>query len=248
MSAPNKSYDPVEVEALKPEEIERMRDEALAAFAAAPDDRVAAGRELVERLLDPHAGRAGKPSWVEKTTQTVVGAPVLIAMFPNAGVVHVVRDGRDVACSIARMPWGPDSVTEAIGFWADRLRRAEAGARAAPPGRILVIHLEDLVLLDRERSYKRLLDHLGMEDEPAMRAFFESELTPERAHLGRWRSELEDVERREVTSVYSETLERLRAEGVTSTPPVRSLAESWGATDGGTENPLDPWSRTSAGG
>jgi len=37
MSAPNKSYDPVEVEVLKPEEIERMRDEALAAFAAAAD-------------------------------------------------------------------------------------------------------------------------------------------------------------------------------------------------------------------
>jgi phenylalanyl-tRNA synthetase alpha chain len=35
MSAPNKSYDPVEVEALQPEEIERMRDEALAAIAAA---------------------------------------------------------------------------------------------------------------------------------------------------------------------------------------------------------------------
>ncbi|MEU6118917.1 phenylalanine--tRNA ligase subunit alpha [Streptomyces sp. NPDC047117] len=37
MSAPNKSYDPVEVEALKPEEIERMQSEALAAFAAAKD-------------------------------------------------------------------------------------------------------------------------------------------------------------------------------------------------------------------
>ncbi|QKW53187.1 phenylalanine--tRNA ligase subunit alpha [Streptomyces buecherae] len=37
MSAPNKSFDPVEVEALKPEEIARMRDEALAAFAAAGD-------------------------------------------------------------------------------------------------------------------------------------------------------------------------------------------------------------------
>jgi phenylalanyl-tRNA synthetase alpha chain len=37
MSAPNKSYDPVEVEALKPEEIDRLRDEALAAFAAAAD-------------------------------------------------------------------------------------------------------------------------------------------------------------------------------------------------------------------
>ncbi|MFC5723215.1 phenylalanine--tRNA ligase subunit alpha [Streptomyces gamaensis] len=37
MSAPNKSYDPVEVEALKPEEIERRTAEALAAFAAAGD-------------------------------------------------------------------------------------------------------------------------------------------------------------------------------------------------------------------
>ncbi|MEU1538556.1 phenylalanine--tRNA ligase subunit alpha [Actinacidiphila glaucinigra] len=37
MSAPNKSYDPVEVEALKPEEIELRRDEALAAIAEAAD-------------------------------------------------------------------------------------------------------------------------------------------------------------------------------------------------------------------
>ena len=37
MSAPNKSYDPVEVEALNPDEIARMRDEALAAIAAAGD-------------------------------------------------------------------------------------------------------------------------------------------------------------------------------------------------------------------
>ncbi|GAB2794699.1 phenylalanine--tRNA ligase subunit alpha [Streptomyces daliensis] len=37
MSAPNKSYDPVEVEALKPEEIDRAKDEAIAAIAAAGD-------------------------------------------------------------------------------------------------------------------------------------------------------------------------------------------------------------------
>src|SRR5690606_5036976 len=37
MSAPNKSYDPVEVSALRPEEVERARDEALSAIAAAAD-------------------------------------------------------------------------------------------------------------------------------------------------------------------------------------------------------------------
>jgi phenylalanyl-tRNA synthetase alpha chain len=37
MSAPNKSYDPVEVEALTPEAVQRAREQALAAFAAATD-------------------------------------------------------------------------------------------------------------------------------------------------------------------------------------------------------------------
>src|SRR5579859_6469189 len=37
MSAPNKAFDPVEVEALKPEAVERARDEALVAFKAAAD-------------------------------------------------------------------------------------------------------------------------------------------------------------------------------------------------------------------
>ncbi|WP_369206025.1 phenylalanine--tRNA ligase subunit alpha [Streptomyces sp. PU-14G] len=50
MSAPNKSYDPVEVEALKPEEIDRATDEALAAVAAAGD------LEALREVKVAHAG------------------------------------------------------------------------------------------------------------------------------------------------------------------------------------------------
>ncbi|MEB8337029.1 phenylalanine--tRNA ligase subunit alpha [Streptomyces endophyticus] len=50
MSAPNKSYDPVEVEALKPEEIERVQGEALAAFAAADS------LEALQEAKVAHAG------------------------------------------------------------------------------------------------------------------------------------------------------------------------------------------------
>jgi hypothetical protein len=219
-------------------------DAALAGFAAAPDDRVPASRELLQTLLDPVARAAGKPSWVEKSTSTVVAAPVLLSLFPGAGIVHVVRDGRDVASSIARMPWGPESVLEALEYWADRLRRAEVGARAVAPGRILVMHLEDLVLLDREVSYGRLLDYLRIEDEPQMHSFFESELTPERAHLGRWRAELDGEARAELTAAYREVLRRLRDEGVTCAPPERTLEVSYGGEDEDV-NPLDPWWSTS---
>ncbi len=219
-------------------------DAALAGFAAGPDDRVTAGRALLEALLDPVARAAGKPSWVEKSTSTVVAAPVLLSMFPGAGIVHVVRDGRDVASSIARMPWGPDSVREALEYWADRLRRAEVGARAVAPGRILVLHLEDLVLLDPEGSYGRLLDYLQMDDEPQMQSFFEAELTAERAHLGRWRAELDEDGRAELTAAYREVLGRLRDEGITCAPPERTLEVSYGGDDEDV-NPLDPWWSTS---
>ncbi|RLL65883.1 phenylalanine--tRNA ligase subunit alpha [Streptomyces sp. Z26] len=50
MSAPNKSYDPVEVEALKPEKIDQAREEALAAVAAAPD------LEALREVKAAHAG------------------------------------------------------------------------------------------------------------------------------------------------------------------------------------------------
>jgi|RhiMetdeSRZDD1v2_1073273.scaffolds.fasta_scaffold73998_4 hypothetical protein len=217
-------------------------DDALAAFAAAPEDRVAAARALVQSLVDPIARAAGKPSWVEKSTQTAVGAPVLLTLFPDAGIVHVVRDGRDVACSMAKMPWGPDTVPEAVGYWADRLRRADAAARELPRDRVLVIHLEDLVLLDRDATYARLLDYVRLESEPEMAAFFESELTAERAHLGRWRTELEPAVREQVDATYREALAQLRAEGVTCAPPDRELEVSYAAGEAG-HNPFDPWSR-----
>ncbi|XRQ15878.1 phenylalanine--tRNA ligase subunit alpha [Actinomadura welshii] len=50
MSAPNKSYDPVEVSALQPEELERARAEALAAIAAAT------GLDELKQVRLAHAG------------------------------------------------------------------------------------------------------------------------------------------------------------------------------------------------
>ncbi|MGH3311383.1 MAG: phenylalanine--tRNA ligase subunit alpha [Streptomyces sp.] len=50
MSAPNKSYDPVEVEALKPEAIDRAKDEAITAIGAAVD------LEALREVKAAHAG------------------------------------------------------------------------------------------------------------------------------------------------------------------------------------------------
>jgi hypothetical protein len=180
-----------------------------------------AAARLVSTLLDPLAEEAGKPAWVEQTPWNVSAAPTLIAMFPGARVVHTVRDGRDVACSIVTRNWGPRSPIRAIRWWEKRMRAAAAGERGIPPDRLLVLGFERLVATDRDRSYRRLLDFLELEDEPRMRRYFDRKMTPERANIGRWRSDLPASRRDRLDRAYGRALGRLHASGADWAPELR---------------------------
>jgi hypothetical protein len=214
---------------------------ALAEFQSV-EDPVEAGRALVTKMLDPMAARAGKSGWVEHTPHNVGACVQLARLFPEAKFIHVVRDGRDRACSVVRLPWGPDSIEEAIRAWAWKLQSDEAEVRKLEPGRLLVVQLEDLVLVDRERTYERLLEFLGLEGEERMHAFFETDVTARRAHVGRWRSEIAEPERSRIALLYSDTLARLREAGVSSAPADREIDVSYGRDESEPPNPYDTWS------
>ncbi len=57
-----------------------------------------------EAFFRSYAQREGKPRWADKTPRNVHAVPRILAAFPNAVFVHVVRDGRDVACSLRNHP------------------------------------------------------------------------------------------------------------------------------------------------
>jgi hypothetical protein len=206
-------------------------------------DPLEASRALVRAMLDPLAARAGKPAWIEHTPgNNGISAPMLHAVFPRAKFVHVVRDGRDRACSVTALPWGPDSIDEAISLWETRLRAIDRLLQSLPADRHTAVQLEDLVLEDREGSYRRILDFLELDDEPAMRSFFDSEVTPARAHVGRRQWEVPEAEREHVEAAYRDALERLRSDGVSCVPPERELAASYRAHPSEQPSGLDPWS------
>jgi hypothetical protein len=217
-------------------------DAAVAAFLTGPEgDREAASRTLLHSLFDPLAARAGKRTWVEHSPRNMIPADTLASLLPDAKFIHVVRDGRDQACSIVRLPFRGDTVTGELGLWARDLKLAEQGTRSLPADRLLVMQLEDLVLFDREASLERLVDFLELDDDlEPVREFFEAEVTPERAHIGRSRVELSPAERDEVDAVYGKWREELLAEGITCVPPDRELEASFaGPTEA---HPFDPWS------
>ena len=73
--------------------------------------------------------------------------------------------------------------------------------------------MEDLIERDRDPQYARLLAFLGLEDDPAMRAYFDSEITPGRAHIGRWRSDVPAERLESFQAHYRELADGLRARG-----------------------------------
>ena len=216
-------------------------DAAVQAFASI-EDPIAASRALVRGMLDPIAARAGKAGWIEHSPNNLPVADTLADIFPEAKFIHVVRDARDRACSVLRLPWGPTTHETAIDAWELRLRAGDRATRRLPAGKVLVVQFEDLVLLDRERAYRRLFDFVELEEEPANREFFEQEVTVERAHVGRWREEIPADRIEPVNAYYGKTLERLRAEGVACTPPLYDFEVSHARDEAEPANPFDPWS------
>jgi len=73
----------------------------------------------------------------------------IVALFPGAKFVHIVRDGRDVACSLMRRthpdgsPWVGFQAAHQV--WNNHVMRGTSFGRGLPPEQFLEFRYEDLV-------------------------------------------------------------------------------------------------------
>ena len=197
-------------------------ERCLAGFAKAfESDRLAACRELVRSLLDPVAAAVGKTSWVEMTPRNATAAPVLHQLFPEMRLIHMARDGRDVAAgklgqegfsSLAERE-GVATLDEAIIWWIDwwaaRMQKIENRFEELPPDPVITTRIEDLAAWDREGSFARLLSFLSLDPEQPMRDFFDNEVTHGRAFIGLWREGLGEEQVARVDEAYRVALAAL---------------------------------------
>jgi len=131
---------------------------------------------------------------VERSPTHVLHLQLIGEVFPDAAVVHIVRDGRDVARSIARQVWAPDDVRAAAEQWRDAII---AGRAAAPLlARYREVRYEQL-MGDPRRQLAELYGWLGIAaddrvlDDVALTAdtpFNVDPASPE-VGIGKWRTE-----------------------------------------------------------
>ena len=107
----------------------------------------------------------GGARWVEKTPRHLEVPELIAGTWPGARIVRIVRDPRDAAVSLTRVPFGTPSLLTNLSVLA---RMNEAGAaffRTSPQA--LTLRYEDLVA-EPERELRRLCAFVGEDYDPAM--------------------------------------------------------------------------------
>lgn len=119
---------------------------------------LAALRAVCDVAFGTHLGPG--QAWVaERTPLHVLHLGLIDQLYPDAKVVHIIRDGRDVARSISAQSWGPEDVAGAAREWRDSV---EAGRRTGlSADRYLEVRYEAL-LAEPEEQIRELYSWLGL--------------------------------------------------------------------------------------
>jgi hypothetical protein len=122
-------------------------------------------RAMLESLTVLHAEQAGKARWVEKTPRHLLMTDSIRSLWPDACIVRIVRDPRDVALSLSGMPFAKASPVGNLVRIDQDDRASRARIRSDP--RAMTLRYEDLVSKP-ERELRRVCDFIGEQYEPTM--------------------------------------------------------------------------------
>lgn len=129
--------------------------------------------ELVDAIFSTLASSQGKTRWGDKTPTYVEDIDVLWDMFPGCRIVHLVRDGRDVAQSLRLLSWGSRNLLKTASDWRWKVMLGRKMGRMIP-NNYLEIRYEDLVI-NSEATLRIICDHIGgVAFEPEMLNYFDT--------------------------------------------------------------------------
>ncbi len=206
-----------------------------------PED---AYRFAVSAPFVAYAKREGKTRWGDKTPAYISHIDRLAAIWPDARFIVLVRDGRDVALSVMKVPFGANNVWAAARSWATAIRSGRQAERRYP-GRVLTLRYEDLVSRPTEEVPK-ICAFLSLGYDPSMLAieqtdrakvaedqagWFTNVWAPiTTAAVGKWRTEMTPHQQQVFESVAGEELRELGYEttGTTASP---ALVPAYAAHD-----------------
>lgn len=155
-----------------------------------------------------YARRFDKPRWGDKRPAYLLNLDVVLRMFPDAQIIHIIRDGRDCVASMKEAPWHRGGVRKAVSLWCQGMDAGWRATRTLPHDTYHELYYERLVA-DPIREMQAICEFLDEEyiDEMAAPSTMSSVAVPERKvwhalthgsvtdeRVGRWQQRLSPEE------------------------------------------------------
>jgi hypothetical protein len=180
--------------------------------------------DFLRILMETIARKQGVERWAESTPLHMLYLPMVKKFFPDALIIHIIRDGRDVTLSLDRigwikpLPWDKKRRLLAPAlFWRWIVDKGRKYGRNMP-GDYIEVHYEDLVQRPRETlarlgefiehdlDYDRIQQNAQGTLRDPNSSFRGDGGEMEANPVGRWKTVLKPVEIARIESVDGELL------------------------------------------
>src|SRR5208282_178639 len=174
-------------------------------------------------IMEQICRKQGVQRWAETTPEHLLYIPRIKQTIPNALIVHVIRDGRDVALSweklsqIRRLPGDRKRAAMAAGiYWEWFVNKGREAGRSLG-GDYIEVHYEDLVrdpaqalrnlepFIEHELDYQKIIE-AGIGSVSAPNTAFKGQ---QQSPIGRWRTGLSLEDLATLESLIGGTLKEL---------------------------------------
>lgn len=148
--------------------------------------------------------RQGAQCYLEKNTWNILWFDHILEVLPEATLVHIHRDPRDVVASYTRQRWAPSDPVQAAYFYKDIMERWWVVRARTPERSWMEVSLASLVE-EPQRTLESICDFWGLDWDDALLSV---DLT--RSNAGRWRREFSLAQQRQVCRILEPVLAALR--------------------------------------
>jgi Sulfotransferase family len=194
------------------------------------------GGDFLRIQMEAMCRKQGVERWAETTPEHLLYIRRIKQTIPNALVIHVIRDGRDVASSweklsqIRRLPGDRTRAAMAAGLYWEWIVNQGREAGRELGGDYIEVHYEDLVrrpedvlqrlhpFLEHDLDYDRI-SQVAIGSVAAPNTAFKDERSP----IGRWKQDFTADERATFEALVGGTLSDLGYEIESRSPGSRSL-------------------------
>ena len=150
----------------------------------------------IKNLINDFLLKNNKEFFFEDNTWNIFFARELLEILPEAKIIHIYRDPRDVVASFTQQRWCPSDVKKAALWYKSMMNYWLSEVKKDLPGNSYYeIKFESLVNYP-EVSLRELCEFAGLSFDECL-----LDVDISRHHSGRWESEFSEKEKREIYDI-----------------------------------------------